>query len=85
MIWDLGFANPESDPNPESQIPNHFGIGVCIVAGSVAPHFFSVAVRMSRTDAPPAYICIASRAMSMHTAHVMPWASHAVTSPFASR
>jgi len=48
-------------------------------------HFFSLAVRMSITEAPEAYICIASRATSRHTAQVMPCGSHCVTSPFWSR
>ena len=53
--------------------------------GKLGFHFFSFAARMSFTDAPDECICIASRATSMHTAHVMPCGSHSVTSPFSAR
>ena len=52
------------------------GCGVGVLFGKLGFHFFSLAVRMSRTEAPEACICIASRATSMHTAHVMPCGSH---------
>jgi hypothetical protein len=58
---------------------------VGVLFGKLGFHFFSFAARMSRTEAPEACICIASRATSMHTAHVMPWGSHAMTSPFSAR
>jgi hypothetical protein len=48
------------------------GCGVGVWVGKLAPHFFSFAARMSRTEAPEECICIASRATSMQTAHVMP-------------
>ena len=53
--------------------------------GKLGLHFFSFAARMSLTEAPEAYICIASRATSMQIPHVMPWGSHDVTSPLAAR
>jgi len=48
-------------------------------------HFFSFAARIDFNEAPEAYICIASRATSRQTAHVIPCGSHCVTSPLASR
>ena len=53
--------------------------------GYFEAHLRSLAARMSRTEAPDEYICIASRATSMQMPHVMPWGSHDRTSPFALR
>ena len=70
---------------PPGYRPGGGGWGVGVWFGKLGVHFFSLAIRMSRTEAPEACICIASRATSIHTAHVMPCGSHSVTSPLAAR
>ena len=65
---------------------DYFGTaGVGVLLEKCDAHFCSFAMRMSRTDAPDEFICIASRATSMQMPHVMPWGSHDRTSPFAAR
>jgi len=85
--------NPKSRvPNPsESRVPNPKSrqflgtTGVGVFVAKLADHFCSFARRMSLTEAPDEYICIASRATSMQMPHVMPCGSQAATSPFAAR
>ena len=56
-----------------------------MLLGNCDFHFRSFAARISATEAPDEYICIASRATSMQIAHVIPCGSHSVTSPFGAR
>ena len=56
-----------------------------VAFGNIGFHLRSFAERMSASEAPDEYICIASRATSMQICHVIPCGSHPVTSPFAPR
>ena len=71
-------------PLKSEQYSFYLGMGVGVCTGNRGVHLRSFAARMSRTEAPVEYICIASRATSMQTPQVIPCGSHAVTSPLAA-
>ena len=66
---------------PYGELFGGSGVCVCVPRAAAPAHFFSIAARMSRTDAPDEYICCASRATSRHTAQSRPCGSHSTTSP----
>lgn len=59
--------------------------GVGVELGYTESYLLLIAPWMSRTEAPRACICIASRATSRQWVQVMPWVSHDSTAPFGAR